>query len=121
MQDAIEDGCGDDAIAKDLAPAAEALVAGQDHRAALVPATDELEEEVGAGAVDRQVADLIDNQQPGDGVELEPLVPTILADRARESGDHARGRGEEHAVAALDGLEPEPDRQMGLADPGRPE
>jgi hypothetical protein len=65
MQDAIEDRRGDDTIAKDLTPAAEALVAGEDHRAALVPAADELEEEVGAGAIDRQVADLVDDQQPG--------------------------------------------------------
>src|SRR3989442_1187299 len=31
------------------------------------------------------------------------------------------GRGEEHAVATLDGLEAEPDGEMGLAHPGRPE
>jgi len=39
------------------------LVAGQDHWAALVVPADELEEQVGAHAVDRQVADLVDDQQ----------------------------------------------------------
>jgi hypothetical protein len=30
MEDAVQDGRGDHAVAEDLAPAAEALVAGQD-------------------------------------------------------------------------------------------
>lgn len=41
----------DDAVAEDVAPAAEALVAGQHHGAALVAAADQLEEETGALAV----------------------------------------------------------------------
>src|SRR5215471_3351683 len=67
VEDAIENRRGDDPVAEDLAPAAEALVARQDHRAALVAATDELEEQVDALPVDRQVADLIDDEQAGHG------------------------------------------------------
>jgi len=74
MQNPVEDGRGDDAVAKDLAPAAEALVAREDHRASLVAAADELKEEIGAGAIDRQVADLGDDQQSRHGVDLEALV-----------------------------------------------
>src|SRR5438477_8181221 len=61
----------DDAVAEDVAPAPEALIAGEDHRPPLVAPADELEEEIGAGM--------------------------------------------------LDCLEPEPDRQLGLADAGGPE
>jgi hypothetical protein len=59
MEDAVQDGRGDDPVAKDLPPAPEALVAREDHGPAFVAATDELEEQVGAGPVDRQVTDLV--------------------------------------------------------------
>ena len=65
VEEAIEDGRRDDGIAEDLAPRAEALVAGQDDGAALVATGDELEEEVGAVAIDRDVADLVDHEQRG--------------------------------------------------------
>ena len=39
-EEAVQDRGGDDAVAEDLAPAAEALVAGQDHGAALVAAAE---------------------------------------------------------------------------------
>src|SRR5436190_12480266 len=62
MQDPVEDRGRNDAVAEDLAPAAEALVARENHRAPLVAAADELEEQVGAGAIERQVADLVDDE-----------------------------------------------------------
>src|SRR5439155_7908784 len=82
---------------------------------------DELKEKIGPGAVDRQVADLVDDQQPGHGVDLEPLVQTPLGRGLGQGGDEA-GRGrEQDAVAMLDGLEAEPDGQVGLPDAGRTE
>jgi hypothetical protein len=52
----------------------EALVAGDDHAAAFVAAGDQLEEHVGFGAVQAQVADLVDQQQqqrgPQEGLQL---------------------------------------------------
>lgn len=74
MQQSVEDGRGDDAIAEDFAPGPAALVAGENHRTALVAAADELDEEVGADAVDRQVADLIDDQQTRRRVQLELVL-----------------------------------------------
>src|SRR5262245_25556819 len=82
VEDAIQDRGGDDPVAEDLAPAAEALVAGQDHRAALVAATDELEEQVGAWTVDGQIADLVHDEQTGDGVELELVIQSALGEGA---------------------------------------
>ncbi|PYN95085.1 MAG: hypothetical protein DMD89_20190 [Candidatus Rokuibacteriota bacterium] len=87
MEHAVEDRRGDHAVAEDVAPTAEALVAGQDHRPALVAAADELEEEIGAGAVDREIADLVDDEQARDGVDLEPLLQAPLRGRFRERGD----------------------------------
>src|SRR3954463_14829700 len=116
MQDAIEDRGGDHAVAEDIAPCAKALIAGQNHRAALVATTDQLEEEIRSGAVDRQVADLVDDQEARDGEELQLLFEPALCEGGGELGDHRGGGGEEHAVAVLDRLEAEPDGEMALAD-----
>ena len=56
VQDAVEDGGGDDAIAEHVSPAAERLVAGEDERPLLVAPADELEEQVGTALVDREVS-----------------------------------------------------------------
>ena len=47
MQQPVQDGGGDDAVAEHLAPGAETLVACQDHGATLVAAAYQLEEQVG--------------------------------------------------------------------------
>lgn len=62
--EAVEDCGSDDAVAEHLAPGAEALIAGQDHRSALSAPADELEEQVGPLPVDWQVANLVDDQEP---------------------------------------------------------
>ena len=59
VQQAVEDRAGDDRIAKHFAPRTQTLIAGDDDRAALVAARNQLEEQVGALAVDRQIADLV--------------------------------------------------------------
>src|SRR5438445_4898876 len=72
VEDPVEDGRGDDPVAEDVAPAPEALVAGEDHRAPLVAPADELKEEIGAGPVDGQVANLVDDDQARDrGVQVD--------------------------------------------------
>ena len=78
MQQAIEDRRGDDGIAKHLTPLAEALVGGEDNRAPLIAPRDELEEEVRPMLVNRDVADLVDDQQLGQTILLEALLEPIL-------------------------------------------
>jgi len=55
------------------------LVAGEDHRTALVAPADELEEEVRAESIDGQVADLVDDEQPRGGVDLSFSSRALLA------------------------------------------
>lgn len=62
MQHPIENGAGDDLVAEGFAPVRVGLVGGHDHGPSLVPAGDELEEEIGSQAVDGDVADLVNNQ-----------------------------------------------------------
>ena len=79
MHESVQDGGGDDGVAEHVAPSREALIARQDHRSAFIAATDELEEQVRAESIDRQVTDLVDDQQPRRRVELQLLVEPAFA------------------------------------------
>src|SRR5947208_588512 len=121
VEETVEDGGGDHGVPEDVAPCAEALIARQDDRAPLVAAGDELEEEIGAVAVDRDVADLVDDQQRRLGEELQTLVEPILAERLAERGDQPGRRREERADALRTRREPERDREVRLPHAGRTE
>ena len=69
VDEAIDEGGGDHRVAEDLAPGFEAAVGGDDDRAAFVAACDEREEEVRGLTFERQVADLVDDDQ---AVALDP-------------------------------------------------
>ena len=56
LEQPVEQRGGDDGIGEDLAPFREAAVGSQDHGAFFVSGIDELEEQVGAAAGDRQVS-----------------------------------------------------------------
>ena len=96
-------------------------IGGKDGGALLVAGVDQLEEQVGAAGLDRQVADLIDDEQ-GDPVDvaqarLEGTGAFGLGERGNEFG---QGR-EIDALMGLDGVHPQGDGQVALADPGRAE
>ena len=63
MDEPVDQGGGDHRVAEDLAPLLEAAVGGDDDRAAFVAAGDQREEQVGGLALERQVADLVDDEQ----------------------------------------------------------
>ena len=67
MQEPVDERCGHDLVAQDLAPLLEAFIRGQHSGCALIAPIDELEEEHGTGLADRQVADLVDDQERGVG------------------------------------------------------
>jgi hypothetical protein len=62
VDEPVDERGGDHGVAEDLAPLFEAAVTGDDDGAALVAARDEREEEVGGLALERQVADLVDDR-----------------------------------------------------------
>ena len=84
---AVDKSGGDDGIAEDLAPFGEAAVGGQDHGAAFVPGVDELEEEVAAAGDDRQVADLVDDQESEATEEADLLAQGSFALRLCQGAD----------------------------------
>jgi hypothetical protein len=93
VEQAIEERGGDNGIAEDLAPFCEAAVRGEDHGALLVAGVDELEKQIAAAVNDRQVTDLIDDQEREAAEE-----PDLLA-----KGASALGLGE-RADGSLSGV-----------------
>ena len=65
MDEPVDHRGGDHVVAEDLAPGAERLVGGDDHRGVLVAAGDELEHQVRGFGVERDVADLVDDRAAG--------------------------------------------------------
>ena len=63
VQKAIQQGCGDDGIAKDLGPFSKSTITGQDHGATLISGVDQLEEQISSRSPDDKVPDLIDYKQ----------------------------------------------------------
>jgi hypothetical protein len=91
MEEAVEERSGDDRVAEDLAPLGEAAVGGQDHRALFVAGVDQLKEQAAAIGDDRQVADLVDNQERGAAEEADLVAQRTFALRL---GQRRRGRRE---------------------------
>ena len=86
----VEQRGGDDGIAEDLAPFGKAAVGGEDHGALLVAGVDELEEQIAAAGDDRQVADLVDDEQREAAEEADLLAQSCP--RARPWRARRRGR-----------------------------
>jgi hypothetical protein len=63
VDESVDHGGGDDVVAEDFAPAAEWLVGCDDQRGSFVAGADELEEQVGGFGFERDVADLVDDEQ----------------------------------------------------------
>src|SRR5215204_7493831 len=106
-------------VAEDLAPGTEGLVAGDDHRCALVAGGHEREHEVGGFGVKRDVADLVDDDQRDEPEAAQLGFEVALAFGVGEAGDPF-GRGRElHALAGEAGADRDGDRQVRLAGPGR--
>ena len=63
VYEAIDKGSRHNLIAEDLAPFLKALIRGEHGRGVLLAPRHELEEEHRAGAADRQIADLVDDEE----------------------------------------------------------
>jgi len=90
VQQPVEDGGGDDRVAQDIAPVAEALVGGQDDAAALVAGRDEGEERGGGEAVVGPDAELVDDQHPGREVDAQAAAELVVGLRPAEVRTYLR-------------------------------
>ena len=74
VRKAVEKGGGKDGIAKEVSPAIEALVGGNDDGGILVELGDELKEEVGFDPGDGEISKFVNYEQVG---LLDPLDTSL--------------------------------------------
>src|SRR2546427_727942 len=121
MQQPIEDRRSEDVIAEDLAPLTDKLVGGDEKAALLVAASDELEEEMRRSLLEGQIAELVEDEELGLGVESELVGELAIELGAGERAEQRGGAGEKHRMTRLDDGASEGDGEVGLADPWRSE
>ena len=80
--------------------------------AALVPLADDLEQQVGAGFVDGEVSELVEQQHAWFDVAVEALLEPVGGLGGGQRVDDVDGAGEEHRVAFLAGAQAERDGQV---------
>src|SRR6185437_4513059 len=98
-----------------LIPTAECQVRGQDHRALLVAFRHDLEEEVCLLSPERQVSDLVDDEQLRHRYRsMHDLLHAPLALRGLQRDDEVGGRQEADFPALVRGDQPERDGKMRL-------
>jgi len=120
VQQAIEQGRGDNRAAEDVAPFGEAAVRGQDHGAPLIPGVHELKDQIAAAGDDGQVADLVDDQQLRPAQEAQAFAQGAFALGLGQRADDVGQGGEVDRTAGLDSLDPKSQRQVGFAAAGLP-
>ena len=74
VKEAVQQGRRHHRIAKDLAPFGKAAVGCEDHGALFVSGVDELEEQVAAARRDRELSDLVNDEQGGAAQEADPFA-----------------------------------------------
>jgi hypothetical protein len=119
MEQPVEDGGGDDGVAEGGAPFPDRAVAGDQQAAALIAPRDELEEEMRGVTLEGQVAEFVDHEQLGLGVEGEPVLKPAFDMGLGEGGEEPGGRGEQDGEAEPHGFTAEGHGQVRLADTGR--
>jgi hypothetical protein len=90
------------------------LVSGEDDGAAFVALTDDLEEEIGPGFIDREIAEFINHQNRRTEEFLEFVVEAVGDLGGGEAVDDVDGGDEAHRVAGGAGGMAEGGRQMRL-------
>lgn len=102
-------------------PFGKAAIGRQDHRAFLVACIDELEEQVAAAGDDREITDLVNDQETGPAEEADALLKSSLPLGSGQGGNEIGQRAEVDTLAGFDGFDAERDCQMAFAGSRRPE
>jgi hypothetical protein len=93
MQEAIEQGGGERAVVvEDLRPALVDAVGCDDRAAVLIAATDDLEEQIGAGFIDRQIAELVNQYEVALGISPNIRALQRCSFLSREVSKHTHPR-----------------------------
>ena len=98
MDQAIDQGDDAGGVWKDLAPFGEGPVGGDERAVVLVPAADELEQQVGMAIGIGEISDLVDHQKTGAGIVTQTPAQGEIAVECGELAEQLTGAGEQHGV-----------------------
>ena len=111
----VDDGFCEPGVGEDLGPFAEREVGGDDHRGALVAFGDDLEDEFGCAFGEREVAELVEDDEFGAGVACDDAAELAAGFGGLELVGERGERGEADAASLLAGEDGERDREVCLA------
>ena len=121
FEHAVEDGLRQVLVVEHAPPRLQGLVGREDHRAAAPMAlVDHVKQHVGGVGAIGEVADFVDDEHGGMGVERQGRRQFSRPERGREVVDERGGGREEGIKAILDGAIGDGDGQVRLPRPGRP-
>ncbi len=121
MQDAVQNSGGNGDVGKDLVPLGESLVGGKDCGGLLVASGDELEEQIRTLNIHRKVSNLINDEHPVLGQDLELVREPVLKVGLFQLRNERMAVDVVSRKTMLRGHKAEGGGQMGLAHAGRPE
>ena len=78
MQDTIQDSGGNGDVSKDLVPLRKGFIRCEDSGGLLIPSGNQLEKQICALNVHREITDLINNQHSVSGKDFEPVRETVF-------------------------------------------
>ncbi|TCU06270.1 hypothetical protein EV132_1323 [Rhizobium sullae] len=84
VQKSVEQSCGGHGFSKHIAPFGKAAIGCEDHRAFLVACVDELEEQVASASDDREITDLVNDQETGPAEEGDAFLKSSFAFGSRQ-------------------------------------
>ncbi len=118
VQDTVENGGGDRNVGKNLVPLGEGFVGGKDGGGFLIPSGDELEEQIGTLDIHREITDLVNDEHPVLGQDLEFVEQTVLKVSFFQLLNQLVAVDIVGGEAVLRGYKAECGGQMGLAHAG---
>ncbi len=120
VDEAVDHGGCDDVVGEGLSPASEGEVRGDHHGALFVAGRDQLEQQVRGVLVERDVADLIDDEQPVAAELLQLGLEAAGLMSGGEAGDPVLAVSNRTECPARAALTPRPMARWVLPIPGGP-
>lgn len=121
MEQAVEDGGGQDFIAQHLRPLRERLVTGEDEAPPLVTAADELKKVVGLRPIEPEIPDFIHHQHGWFEIGLQLLLELAPVLSGLKLSHEIIQSGEGDGEPPLAGRDGQGHGEMRLPRPGRPQ
>ena len=78
MQDTVQDGGGNGDVSKNLVPLGEGLIGSEDGGGLLIPPGNQLEEQIRALDVHREISNFIDDKHLVPGEDFQPVRQAVL-------------------------------------------